>query len=129
MATAKPKTKTTAKGLGWVHQQARRVLMSKHSNGTKCEWCGRPMYDDANRHKNFDHQPGSTNPNSGKLHADHREMSRAQALQLGVPIPRANRLLHGACNVQRGEGGNDHLAASVTGQAAGTQQLAMAWPW
>lgn len=129
MAT-KAQAKTTARGLGWRHQQDREALLRKHHNGDRCEWCNRPMYDDANRHKNWDYKADSTKPNSGKLHADHRDMSRAQAIRLGVhPIPRANRLLHGACNVQRGDGGNDHLAASVGGKQMQTTKLVMAWPW
>lgn len=127
--TTRKRTTTTAKSLGWVHQQARAALMRKHSDGAKCEWCGRPMYGDANRHKNFDYKAGSTNPDSGKLHADHSKMSRAEALRLGLPVPRADRLLHGACNIQRGDGGNDHLAVGAGGVAIKTEQLVMAWPW
>jgi hypothetical protein len=102
--------------------------MRQHTNGKACEWCGRPMYDDANRTKNYDYKAGSSNPDSGKLHADHGDMSRADAIKLGVPIPRANRLLHGACNIQRGDGGNDHLAV-VGGKQVSTTDLVMAWPW
>jgi hypothetical protein len=120
--------KTTARGLGHLHQLDRAALMRKHSNGTRCEWCNRPMYDDENRHRNYDYKPESTKPNNGKLHADHSEMSRSDAIRLGVPIPRANRLLHGACNVQRGDGGNDHLAAAGAKQVQ-TSELVMAWPW
>lgn len=129
MPTTKPKQTTKQRGLGQVHEQARAALMRKHQNGSKCEWCGRPMYDDANRHRNFDYKPDSTNPNSGKLHADHSEMSRAEAVRRRLPMPRANRLLHGACNIQRGDGGNDHLAVSAVGAHVDTEHLAMAWPW
>jgi hypothetical protein len=122
------KRKTTEKGLGWRHRQDRQGLLRKHPDGAKCEWCGRPMYLD--RTRNWDYDPRSTNPASGSLHADHSDMSRAEALRLGVPMPRANRLLHGACNIQRGEGGNDHLAAVANGNTTiHTNQLAMAWPW
>jgi hypothetical protein len=86
------------------------------------------MYDDTNRHKNYDYNPTSTNPNSGKLHADHGAMSRAEAIKRGIPIPRADRLLHGACNIQRGNGGNDHLATN-TRTTVNTNTLAMPWPW
>ncbi len=102
--------------------------MRSHLDGTPCDWCGRPMYSDANRHKNWDYKPESTNPDSGKLHADHSDMSRAEAIRRGLPMPKANRLLHGACNIQRGDGGNDHLAVG-SGKAIATTQLAMAWPW
>jgi hypothetical protein len=128
MPTTKAKLSTTAKGLGHRHRQDRAALMRVHTNGKACEWCGRPMYDDVNREKNWDYKPGSTNPDSGKLHADHGEKSRDECIRLGLPIPRANRLLHGACNIQRGNGGNDHLAAAGSGQRE-TDELAMAWPW
>lgn len=77
---------------------------------------------------NWDYNSEATNPSSGSLHADHSEMSRAEAIKLGLPIPRPNRLLHGACNVQRGQGGNDHLAATAT-QRTPDQQLLIQWPW
>jgi hypothetical protein len=126
MAT-KRKLTTTAQGLGYRHQQARASLMRQHTNGRPCEWCSRPMYDDTNRHRNYDHNPTSTNPDSGKLHADHSRMSRTEAVRRGLPIPRADRLLHGACNIQRGNGGNDHLATNT--KPATTDALAMPWPW
>lgn len=130
MATkARARPNTTAIGLGQRHQQMRKALMRQHTNGKACEWCGRPMYDDENRHKNYDYNPNSTNPNNGKLHADHGAMSRADAIDLGVPIPRADRLLHGACNIQRGDGGNDHLAVAGRVTVVDTATLVMPWPW
>lgn len=119
---AKPTTKQ--KGLGWRHRNHREALLRKHTDGAACDWCGRPMYRD--RTRNWDHNPTSTNPDNGKLHADHAGISRNEALRKGQPIPLPNRLLHGTCNIQRGDGGNDHLA---TGKQAHTHQLAMAWPW
>lgn len=124
MATGR-KTTTTAKGLGWIHQQAADELRRNHHDGSPCDWCGRPMYLD--RTLNWDYNPQATNPASGSLHADHSEMSRAGAIKLGLPIPRPNRLLHGVCNIQRGEGGNDHLAAN--NRTDTNQQLLIAWPW
>lgn len=110
--------------------------MRKHTNGAPCDWCGSPMYDDENRHKNWDYNPQSTNPNSGKLQADHSKMSRDKAVELGVPVPLADRLLHGECNRQRGNGRNDHLAWINSGQPpvmdvkpGATATLAMPWPW
>lgn len=117
------KQKTTAKGLGWRHVQARKALERKHQDGTPCQWCGRPLYLD--RTRNWDYNPESTSPTSGTLHADHSRMSRNQAITLGQPIGLPDRLLHGVCNIQRGDGGNDHLATTQPP----TQTLAMAWPW
>lgn len=127
--TTKPKAKltTTAKGLGWRHRQAAAALRGRHKDGSPCEWCDRPMWLD--RTRNWDYKPDSTNPANGSLHADHSEMSRNEAIRRGVPIPLPNRLLHGVCNIQRGDGGNDHLAASNTGATSKTTKLAMPWPW
>lgn len=125
MATTKAKQTTTAKGLGWRHQQAAAALLRKHTDGRSCSWCGRPMYRD--RMRNWDYNPLSTNPNSGKLHAHHSEMSRAEMIRRGLPIRPPDQLLHGRCNIQIGEGGNEHLAAGVI--QTDTSKLAMPWPW
>ncbi len=110
------------------HRNAADALHRKHKDGTPCAWCGRPMYRD--RTRNWDYNPHSTSPNSGKLHADHGAMTRAECLRRGLPIPRPDRLLHGTCNIQRGEGGNDHLAANARGLAPADDlgKLAMDWP-
>jgi hypothetical protein len=109
MATAKQTTKQ--KGLDWRrHRNAADTLKRNHRDGTICPWCGRPMYRD--RTRNFDYDPASTSSHSGSLHADHSKMSRSEALRRGLPIPQPDRLLHGLCNIQRGEGHNDHLAAA-----------------
>jgi hypothetical protein len=138
MPTTKTRRTTpTARGLGWRHQQAVAGLKRCHRDGSPCDWCGRPLYLD--RTRNWDYKPDSTNPNSGKLHADHSKMSRAEAIRRGLPIAPPDRLLHGACNIQRGEGGNDHLAASARGRTAAkmapsktgicTDELKLPWPW
>jgi hypothetical protein len=97
---------TTQQGLGWRHQQRRKELLRLHADGALCEWCGEPMFRDRTRNPDYD-------PNgpafSGSLHADHRDMTRAEAIRRGVPIPLPNRLLHGRCNQQRGDG-RDYLA-------------------
>ena len=124
MATAKRKT-THEKGLGWRHRQAVEQLKRRHRDGTPCGWCGRPMYLD--RTRNWDYNPESTSPLSGVLHGDHSKMSRTEAMRQGLPIPPPDRLLHQTCNIQRGDGGNDHLAAS--GGAGLVTTLAMPWPW
>lgn len=127
--STKTKQTTTAKGLGWRHQQAREGLLRKHTDGAKCDWCGRSMYRD--RTRNHDYNAASTNPDCGKLQADHATMTRAEALRRGVPVPLPNRLLHGECNRQRGDGANDHLAAVSSGRSpiADTSTLVMPWPW
>lgn len=129
MVAARAKLSTTAKGLGHRHRVAVEGLRRAMSDGSPCDWCGRPRYLD--RTRNFDFNPEATNPTSGTLHGDHSGMSRSEAIRRGVPIQLPDRLLHGACNIQRGEGGNDHLAASsAAGQSVvDTRDLAMAWPW
>lgn len=99
---------TTERGLGWAHQQQRERLLRAHRDGTPCWWCGEPMYRD--RTRNPDHDPSSSDPASGSLAADH---SRARA----DGGDRADRLLHGRCNKQRGTGDRDH-----TRPALGTRQ-------
>ena len=123
--TARRKT-TTERGLGWRHRQAVDALKRRHTDGTPCDWCGRPMYLD--RTRNYDYNPQATNPLSGVLHGDHSTMSRNEAIRRGVPIGLPDRLLHQSCNIQRGDGGNDHLAANGATTPA-TERLAMAWPW
>lgn len=108
---------TTARGLGWAHQQQRDRLIRDHVDGTLCWWCGLPMF------------------KSQKLEADH---SRARS-QGGT---KADRLLHGynqlghRCNQERGDGSRDHLRPAITGkpiaQAQADQELlgvrVMPWP-
>lgn len=125
--TARRRQTTTEKGLGWRHRQAAEQLRRKHTDGTPCSWCGRPMYLD--RTRNWDYDPTSSNPDSGKLHAHHSKISRAEAIRRNLPIPLPDELLHGTCNIQLGDGGNKHLAAAATGQRTQTRQLLMPWPW
>ncbi|OIN79336.1 hypothetical protein [Mycobacterium malmoense] len=127
MATTTRRKTQTELGLGWRHRQAADALRRAHQDGAPCSWCGRPMYLD--RTKNWDYNPDSTNPDSGKLHAHHGKMSRAEAIKLGVPIPLPDELLHGACNIQLGDGGNKHLAASANPEPSTPDTLAMPWPW
>lgn len=102
---------TTEKGLGWEHRQQRERLMQAHVDGTLCWWCGLPMF------------------KSQGLHADH-SLSRA------FGGTKADRLLHGPCNRDRGDGSRDHLRPAVTGRSIKDAQAsdealgyrAMAWP-
>lgn len=125
MATVKRKTQTEL-GLGWRHRQAADNLRDNHTDGTLCDWCGYPMYRDRTRNRDYD--PVSTNPINGVLQADHSKMSRSEAIRRGLPIPLPDRLLHGECNRQRGDGANDHLAAASKSAAPVTTKLHMPWP-
>lgn len=127
MATTRRKPTTTEQGLGWRHQQKVAALKRQHRDGSPCQWCGKPMYLDEAR--NWDYDPKKSG--SGKLQGDHGEMTRAEAIRRGIPIPLPDRLLHGRCNSQRGDGVNDHLAAVNQGKSAGVDaaELAMGWPW
>lgn len=111
---------TTARGLGWQHQQIRRRLIANHRDGTPCWWCGKPMYREPAR--NFD---------TAALEADH-SLARSQGGQ------HADRLLHMTCNRQRQDGSRDNLRPALTGQPLtkkpsdpdnplGTRHLP--WPW
>lgn len=133
MATVKKKLSTTEKGLGWKHQQAADALKRAHRDGSPCDWDGRPMYLD--RTRNWDYDKDSNNPSNGELQADHSEVSRAECIKRGIPVPPPNRLLHAECNRQRGKGGNDHLAwinsgkpPVISNEPSVTTELAMPWP-
>lgn len=80
------------------------------------------MYKDPT--KNWDYVPDSPNPINGVLQADHSEISRAEAIRRGVPIPLPDRLLHGECNRRRGDG-----RQPTTVQVSEPERLLMPWPW
>lgn len=95
MATRK--ASTTARGLGWRHQQQVAALKRRHRDGAPCWWCGEPMY------------------LSQALAGDHT-VPRAHGGQL------ADRLLHSDCNSQRGDGTHDDERPAITGRRAGRQR-------
>lgn len=96
------------RGMGWLHTQAVEALRQRHVDGSPCDWCGRPMYRD--RTLNWDYDPQSKRRNgNGTLQGDHI-VSRKKLMDAGLPIPIPDRLLHGVCNLQRGDGRNDHIA-------------------
>lgn len=97
MPTARRKTNTTDKGLGWPHQQAVARLLRKLVDGTRCWWCGLPMHRD--KHRNWD----------GKTLAGDHTVPRVHGGHL------ADRLLHGVCNSQRQDGRWDSQRPVVTG--------------
>ena len=63
--------------------------------------------------RNWDYNPNSNDPGNGALAADHT-LARAHG---GT---RTDRLLHGICNKERGDGSRDHLRPAVTGTATPT---------
>lgn len=109
---------TTAKGLGWAHQQQRERLLRAHTDGALCWWCARPMYRD--RTRNFDHDPTSNDQGSGSLAADHSH-ARAHG---GT---KADRLLHGLCNKERGEGARDDQRPALAATRGGHANNVMTW--
>ncbi|AEJ93954.1 hypothetical protein THIBAULT_4 [Mycobacterium phage Thibault] len=76
---------------------------------------------------NWDYNPDpeASQHGNGVLQGDHSKITRSEAIKKGEKVPPPDRLLHAACNMQRGAGLNDHLAAN--GKAA--ENLAMPWPW
>lgn len=128
MVTTKAKLSTTAKGLGHRHRVAVERLRDALSDGSACPWCRKPRW--LERRRNWDFDEESTNPASGVLQGDHSGMSRSEALRRGVPIALPDRLLHGECNRQRGDGRADWMAPAATGAVvSATQALVMPWPW
>jgi hypothetical protein len=120
--TARPKRTTTQKGLGWAHRQASMALHRAHRDGSPCAECGEPMWLD--RTRNWDYDPDGGNF-SGSLHADHGEMSRAEALRRGLPIPRPTQLLHGLCNMRKGAG---VMLTETSNASKGLHPRNMDWP-
>ncbi|MFI8773747.1 hypothetical protein ACIGKQ_16475 [Gordonia sp. NPDC062954] len=88
---------TTARGLGWTHQQNATRLRRRHIDGTPCWWCNRPMY--LERERNFDGQPLGADHSTARSRGGHT----------------ADRLLHQTCNSQRGDGSRDHQRPALTG--------------
>ena len=116
-AVRRPRTTTTERGLGYEHQKNRKRLLANHIDGKPCWWCGRPMYLADTR--NWDNEA---------LAADH---TLTRAMHNGT---KADRLLHGICNKQRGDGSRDHMRPTMTGKEPATdaarapRPAAMRWP-
>lgn len=99
---------TTQRGLGYRHKQQVAHLKRVHVDGSGCWWCGEPMF------------------LTQGLAGDHSVPRSA-----GGVI--ADRLLHGPCNSERGDGSRDHLRPVMTGRRDMPQHpdlgvLAMRWP-
>lgn len=113
---------TTARGLGWTHQQNRRNLLAKHIDGTPCWWCNKPM-----------HRDPAANFDGAALEADHT-LARSKGGQ------HADRFLHMTCNRERQDGSRDHLRPALTGsdrlphgrnpaETSALDPRHMPWPW
>ena len=111
MPNRTPRT-TTQKRLGHDHQVHRQRLLARHVDGTPCWWCSRPMYRD--RRKNYDYNPNATrrdgkpDTSSGSLAADHTRTRSTTTHSI------ADRILHGTCNKQRGDGTRDNQRPALT---------------
>ena len=100
MPSRKAKANTTDRGLGWRHQQAVAGLLRKHADGSPCWWCDLPRFKQpAGHHRNWD---------AKALAGDHSVPRVAGGLL-------ADRLLHGTCNSQRGDGRWDDERPALTG--------------
>lgn len=93
--TPAPKKTTAQRGYDHNHKTTRARLLVRHVNGTKCTWCGRPMFKDADQ--NFD----------GKaLHAHHPDGNPTRT--------NATELMHDTCNKTCGEPGTrEHLRPTL----------------
>ncbi|AYA26723.1 hypothetical protein C6369_021295 [Rhodococcus rhodochrous] len=101
MSTYRPRPKQARNKnaeLGRKHKANRARMLAKLQPGEPCWWCGEGMYKEP-----------ESNPDGLALAADH-EVARVNG---GV---KASRLLHGACNSQRGDGEHDHRRPTVTGR-------------
>lgn len=111
MPNRTPRT-TTQKRLGHDHQVHRQRLLARHVDGTPCWWCSRPMYRD--RRKNYDYNPNATrrdgkpDTSSGSLSGDHSKARSTNNHSI------ADRLLHGQCNKERGNGSRDEQRPAIT---------------
>lgn len=103
-STAARRLTTTQRGLGHVHQQQVAALLRILEDGTPCWWCGKSM-----------HRDRSLNWDGRQLEGDH---SKARA----VGGTMTDRLLHGTCNGQRGDGSRDDRRPALTGEAFETRR-------
>ncbi|MFC0314497.1 hypothetical protein [Gordonia phosphorivorans] len=91
-------TSTTARQLGWKHQQETERLKANHVDGAPCWWCGRPMF-----------LAPEKNPDGKPLSGDH-SLPRARG---GTTT---DRLLHAICNSERGDGSRDDQRPALGGR-------------
>ena len=101
--------RTTDRGLGWQHQKQRARLIARHRDGTRCWWCGEPMYRTAER-----------NPDKQALNADHSITRSTGGTQ-------ADRLLHDRCNKERGDGTRDHQRPALLALTGGCPRNTLDW--
>lgn len=127
MATTRKRPTPAARGYDDSHRERARQLRANHVDGTLCWWCLLPMFRD--RTKNHDYEAnavrsdGQPDLTSGVLHADHPEGKD------GGKLP--ERLMHGLCNKQRGNGTRDDQRPALQHVAATENplgNLTMGWP-
>lgn len=81
---------TTAKGLGWEHQQARAAAIRTMRNGEPCPYCGLPMT--SNQPLDFDHYPPrAIAGNHKQRRLTHRGCNRRAGQALGQQLRRQSR--------------------------------------
>lgn len=126
MAATRKRKSPSERGYDYTHRVQADRLRANHVDGTCCWWCALPMYRD--RTKNPDYDPtatrsdGKPDTTSGQLAGDHPDGKGAGKI--------ANRLLHGLCNKQRGDGSRDHERPALRQIRAESTlgPLAMGWP-
>jgi hypothetical protein len=124
---ARNRGNTTSRRLGYEHREHVARLHANHVDGSPCFWCGLPMYRDRTRNPDFNpyatRSDGKPDNTSGVLSGDHSN-SRAKH-----PGSQADRLLHGRCNSQRGDGSrDDERPALRLARSSSLGDLAMGWP-
>ncbi|GAS94404.1 uncharacterized protein RMCC_1370 [Mycolicibacterium canariasense] len=126
MAPTRRRASPAARGYDEAHRAQVRRLISAHIDGTPCYWCGLPMFRD--RTKNPDYDPnamrrdGKPDVTSGQLHGEHPDGKD------GGKLP--ERLMHGLCNKQRGNGDRDdeRPALRLVRTEHPLGNLTMGWP-
>jgi hypothetical protein len=125
-APRKRRASPSERGYDYTHRIQAERLRANHIDGTTCWWCGLSMYRDRTKNPDYDPQArrsdGKPDTTSGVLGADHPDGKGKGKI--------ANRLLHGLCNKQRGDGSRDQERPALrqirTESPLG--ELAMGWP-
>jgi hypothetical protein len=81
---------TTRKGLGWIHQQARKRALAAMPEGQPCARCGRPMYHA--QQLDLDHFPGRMFGGTQEMRLSHARCNRRAGGRIGGRIrPRSRK--------------------------------------
>ncbi|MCV7230687.1 hypothetical protein [Mycolicibacterium komossense] len=125
MAATRKRPSPAERGYDDSHRTRVERLKAAHVDGTPCWWCGLPMFLD--RTKNPDYDPSATRRDgkpdltSGVLHGEHSAGKENGAM--------ADKLLHGLCNKQRGDGSRDHERPALRIiRTSNLGDLVMGWP-